>query len=48
MVTTSGGGDVEELNEGGQRYKFPVIRQISSGEIMYNMITIASTAIWYI
>ena len=31
-----------------KRCKFPVIRQVSTGDVMYNMMTVANTALWYI
>ena len=31
-----------------KRYKFPVIRQISTRDVMYNMINIINTALRYI
>ena len=29
-------------------YKLPVIHQISTRDVIYNMMTIANTALWYI
>ena len=30
-----------------KRYKLTVIRQISTGDVMYNTMTIVNTAVWY-
>ena len=35
----------EEVEEGGQRYKLPVIRQINTRDVMYNIGTIVNTAV---
>lgn len=36
------------MGEGGQSYKLPFIRQTSSGDIMYNMVTIVGNTVLYI
>ena len=36
-----------ELEERGKRYKLSVIRQMSTRAVMYNMVTIATTAVSY-
>ena len=41
-------GDEGELEEGDQRWKLPVTRQINTRDVMYNMMTIVSTAVQYI
>ena len=37
-----------ELDEVDKRYKFPVTRQISTRDVLYNMINIITTAVCYI
>ena len=50
FVVTRGGGGVGKGNwrKVVQRYKLPVIREISPRDVMYNMMTIVNTAVWYI
>ena len=36
-----------EVGEGGQRYKAPVLRWISSGHVTYSMVIIVSDSILY-
>lgn len=40
MVRLGEVGEEGELDEGGQRYKLPVIRQISTRDAMYHIINI--------
>ena len=50
LVVTRGEGigRIEEVGMGVKRYKCPVIRQISTRDIVYNMRTIVNTVAWCI
>ena len=47
FVVTRGAG-LGKWMKAVKRYKLPVIRQISSRDVMYNMINIINTAVCYI
>lgn len=47
-VGIGGCGSSGEMDEGDQSYKLPIVRQTSSGDIMYNMVTIVSNTVLYI
>jgi len=36
---------VDEMGEGSQRYKFPVIKYIRPGDVMYNMATTVNNGV---
>ena len=42
-----GSGD-GELDEGSEMYKLPIIWEISTRDVMYNMMSIINTAVCYI
>ena len=48
VVTRGEGWKEGVLDEGDQRYKLPIVRYISTGDIMYNMVNIINTIICYI
>ena len=48
MVTRHGGWLEGELDEGSQNVQIPIIRQINTKDVMYNMINIINTAVCYI
>ena len=47
LVVTKGGGGANEL-EGPTRYIFPVIQQISHGDVMCSMITTINNTVLHI
>ena len=47
VVTRAGGGGEGKLEERGQKVQPPVEREISTRDVMYNVVTAANTAIRY-
>ena len=47
-TVTEVGWGLGEFGEDSQKYKLPVIRLISTRDILYNMINIINTAVCYI
>ena len=45
VIIRGKGQDVGEMGEGGRKYKFPVIRYISSGGVMYSMMTVVNNTV---
>lgn len=43
----SGGRDMENCRKVVEMYKLPVIRQIKTGNIAYNMMSRTNTVVWY-
>lgn len=37
---------VGKLGEGGQRDKFPVLRYLSPGDVVYNIVTVVNNAVF--
>jgi len=42
-----GGSEGGKLEKGGQKVQLPVTRQLSTRDVLYNMMTIVNTAIGY-
>lgn len=43
-----GMGSRKDLEEGGQKAQLPIIRYVSTGDVMYKRMTIVNTAVWCI